>query len=108
MNTEELQKQIENLPEKDKQIIQKIGELDDKELESAIGGLSKKAKNIFIAIGLLAVSAVTVLGSKFIYNIYDNRKKSNQLKKLEQLGPDKFLQEQGLTPEYISWLNKND
>ncbi len=57
MNIEKLQNQIKKLSEKEKQIIQKIGELDEKEMEEAVGGLSTTAKNLLLALGALGVAA---------------------------------------------------
>lgn len=63
MDIKKLQKEIENLPENEKQTIQKIGKLNDTEMEEIVGGLSDKAKNILMAIGAAAVATTAVAGT---------------------------------------------
>ena len=75
MDIEKLQNQIEKLPKKEKQAIQKIGELNDSEMEEAVGGLSDRAKNILMILGALGAAA-TIGGGAGAYLGYKSGHKS--------------------------------
>jgi hypothetical protein len=112
MNTEELQKQIENLPEKDKQTIQKMEKMDDNELENAVGGLSNKAKTLLINIGGLLLAAGS--GAFVGYNAGRRADKSNRnyayhlgMKVVMNQVRDEVSAEYNIPPEFKKKLEKN-
>ena len=86
MNIEKLQSQIKELPENERQTIQKIGELNDSEMKEAVGGLSDKAKNILIALGALGATAAIGLGTG-AYLGYESGHKSGRTEAIGQMLP---------------------